>query len=206
MQLTFTGKQVDLGEALRRHAGSSVEAILEKYFKSAIEAHIVVSKEAHLVRAEISLHIGRGIVVNAGAADNDAFAAFDIAAERVAKQLRRHKRRLRDHHAKARETAAVTVGAGDDGGSPAGEPAETETAVLDPGEDAVLDPGEAAAAVIAESCSELPRLTVGEAAMRIDLGEMPVLLFCNCSDGEINLVYRRADGNIGWIEPGRRAG
>jgi ribosomal subunit interface protein len=201
MQLTFTGKQLDLGDALRRHAGSSVEAILEKYFKSAIEAHVVVSKEAHLVRAEVSLHIGRGIVVNASAAGGDAFAAFDVAAERVAKQLRRHKRRLRDHHAQARDAAAVAQATGDDGSPVANEPAEAENAAAEPGEDAA-----GAATVIAESCSQLPHLTVGEAAMRIDFGDMPVLLFLNRSDGELNLVYRRADGNIGWIEPGLEPG
>ena len=105
MQLTLTGKHIDIGDALRGHVESSLDSILDKYFKTAIEAHVVLSKEAHLTRAEISLHIGRGIVVNAGAAVGDAYAAFDAAAERVAKQLRRYKRRLRDHHAKAREPA-----------------------------------------------------------------------------------------------------
>ena len=89
MQLTVTGKQIQIGAALRGHVETSLDAVLGKYFKTAIEAHVVVSKEAHLVHAEISLHIGRGIVVNAGAAVGDAYAAFDIAAERVAKQLRR---------------------------------------------------------------------------------------------------------------------
>ncbi len=103
MQLTLTGKQVEIGDALRGHVEASLGAMLAKYFKTAIEAHVVLSKEAHLVRAEISLHIGRGIVVNAGAAVGDAAVAFDTAAERVAKQLRRYKRRLRDHHAKSRE-------------------------------------------------------------------------------------------------------
>ncbi len=107
MQLTLTGKQVDIGDALRGHVELSLDAILEKYFKTAIEAHVVVSREAHLVRAEISLHIGRGIVVIASAAAGEAYAAFNAAAERVAKQLRRYKRRLRDHHAKAHEPAEV---------------------------------------------------------------------------------------------------
>ena len=103
MQLTVTGKQVDIGNALRARVEESLESILTKYFKTAIEAHVVIAKEAHLARAEVSLHIGRGIVVNASAARNDAATAFDSAAERVAKQLRRYKRRLRDHHAKMPE-------------------------------------------------------------------------------------------------------
>jgi ribosomal subunit interface protein len=188
MQLTVTGRQVEIGDALRGHIVSSIESILAKYFKTAIEAHVVVAKEAHLIRAEISLRIGRGIVVNASAAVDDAYAACDAAAERVAKQLRRYKRRLRDHHAGQREPA---------------EPVErAREAVLAPVvEDAEeADPG-GAPAVIAEISTELPRLTVGEAAMRMDLADALVLLFRNRAHGELNLVYRRADGNIGWVDP-----
>ena len=194
MQLTVTGKQIDIGAALRAHVESSLDSILDKYFKTAIEAHVVVSKEAHLIRAEISLHIGRGIVVNAGAAVGDAYAAFDAAAERVAKQLRRYKRRLRDHHAKIREPAEIGERARDYVLAPVGGGSRTE-------EDPAGGP-----AVIAEISTELPRLTVGEAAMRMDLADAPVLLFRNRSHGELNLVYRRADGNIGWIDPELDAG
>jgi len=108
MQLSVTGKQTEIGEALRRHIEGSLGSILDKYFKTAIEAHVIVSKEAHLSRAEISIHIGRGIVVNARAAASEAYLAFDAAAERLAKQLRRYKRRLRDHHAKGREPAGAS--------------------------------------------------------------------------------------------------
>ena len=103
MQLTLTGKQIDIGDTLRRHVETEIESILAKYFKTAIEAHVVIAKEAHLMRAEVSLHIGRGIVVNASGAAHDAYVAFDAANERTAKQLRRYKRRLRDHHAQPRE-------------------------------------------------------------------------------------------------------
>jgi ribosomal subunit interface protein len=192
MQLTVTGKQIDVGDALRRHVEASLSSILGKYFGTAIEAHVVVSKEAHLSRAEISVHIGRGIVVNAHAAASEAYAAFDTAAERVAKQLRRYKRRLRDHHAKAREPSAATERATAYVLAPVAE--ETE------GEETETAAG-GGPAVIAEMSTELPNLTVGEAAMRMDLADSPVLLFRNRSHGELNLVYRRADGNIGWIDP-----
>jgi ribosome hibernation promoting factor len=188
MQLTITGKQIDIGEALRTHVESSLASILDKYFKTAIEAHVVVSKEAHLIRAEISLHIGRGIVVNAGAAVGEVYAAFDSAAERVAKQLRRYKRRLRDHHAKAREPAEV------------GERARAYV-LAPPVEEADEEDPAGGPAVVAEISTDLPRLTVGEAVMRMDLADAPVLLFRNRAHGELNLVYRRADGNIGWIDP-----
>lgn len=192
MQLTVTGKQIEIGSALRAHVETSLGAILEKYFGTAIEAHLVISKEAYLVRAELSLHIGRGIVVNAGAAALDGAAAFDAAALRVAKQLRRYKRRLRDHHAKAHEPAEAGERARAYVLAPIAEEAEEGE------EDADAAGGPA---VIAEISTELPSLTVGEAVMRMDLAEAPVLLFRNRAHGELNLVYRRADGNVGWIDP-----
>ena len=194
MQLSVTGKQTEIGEALRRHIEASLGSILDKYFKTAIEAHVIVSKEAHLSRAEISIHIGRGIVVNARAAASEAYLAFDAAAERLAKQLRRYKRRLRDHHAKGREPAGASERAMDYVLAPI-EEEEAEEEAAEAGN------VNGAPAVIAEMSTELPSLTVGEAAMRMDLAEAPVLLFRNRSHGELNLVYRRTDGNIGWIDP-----
>lgn len=196
MQLSITGKQVDVGEALRAHVESSLESILGKYFRTAIEAHAVFAREAHRIRADLSLHIGRGIVANSGAAAADHYQAFDAAAERLAKQLRRYKRRLRDYHAKVRPQAESPEMAAAYVLAPIDE--EDETAALD---------GEAAApVVIAELSAELPNLTVGEAVMRMDLADSPVLLFRNRSHGELNLVYRRGDGNIGWIDPALRPG
>jgi ribosomal subunit interface protein len=197
MQLTMTGKQIDIGDALRLHIETSLSSILEKYFKTAIEAHVVVSKEAHLTTAEVSIHIGRGIVVNAHAAAPEAHPAFDAAAERLAKQLRRYKRRLRDQHAKAREASASTERAMAYVLAPVTEGTEAD----DTEEDAAEDETGGAPAVIAEMSTELPNLTVGEAVMRMDLADALVLLFRNRSHGELNLVYRRADGNIGWIDP-----
>jgi ribosomal subunit interface protein len=196
MQLTATGKQIEIGEALRRHIETSLNSALEKYFKTAIEAHVVISREAHLTRAEVSIHIGRGIVVNAHAAAAEAYAAFDAAAERVAKQLRRYKRRLRDYHAKARDYAIASERAMAYVLAPFAEEAESEEVTTADGVDQGGGP-----AVIAEMSTELPRLTVGEAAMRMDLADASVLLFRNRSHGELNLVYRRSDGNIGWIDP-----
>jgi ribosomal subunit interface protein len=204
MQLSVTGKQTDIGEALRRHIEGSLGSILDKYFKTAIEAHVIVSKEAHLSRAEISIHVGRGIVVNARAASSEAYLAFDAAAERLAKQLRRYKRRLRDHHAKGREPASASERAMDYVMAPIEEDeAEREEAQVEQAEEEEAEEGDVngAPAVIAEMSTELPSLTVGEAAMRMDLAEAPVLLFRNRSHGELNLVYRRTDGNIGWIDP-----
>jgi ribosomal subunit interface protein len=197
MQLTVTGKQVDVGGALRRHVEESLDALLGKYFRTAIEAHAVFAREAHLIRTDLSLHIGRGIMIKSGATAPDYYPAFDAAAERLAKQLRRYKRRLRDHHARLHnqaedlETARAFVLA------PVNEEPESET----------IPDGEATApVVIAEMSTELPRLTVSEAVMRMDLADAPVLLFRNRSHGELNVVYRRGDGNVGWIDPALEAG
>ena len=126
MQLTVTGKQIDTGDAFRSHVEESLGSILGKYFKTAIEAHVVLSREAHLSRAEISVHIGRGIVVNAGGAAAEAYTAFDGAAERIAKQMRRYKRRLRDHHVKGRDFSEASERATDYVLAPIAEEAEED--------------------------------------------------------------------------------
>jgi ribosomal subunit interface protein len=189
MQLTVTGKQIDTGAVLRQHVEASLGAILGKYFKTAIEAHVVFSKEAHLSRAEVAIHIGRGIVVNASASAAETHAAFDAAAERIAKQMRRYKRRLRDHHTQARKALEVSERAREYVLAPLAEEGEEE------------QEGEEGPAVVAEMSADLPNLTVSEAAMRMDLANAPVLLFRNRAHGELNLVYRRPDGNIGWVDP-----
>src|SRR5436190_4702925 len=193
MQLTVTGKQVDVGDALRRHVETSLDTLLGKYFRSAIEAHAVFAREAHLISTDLSLHVGRGMVVNSSASATDHYVAFDAAAERLAKQLRRYKRRLRDYHGKAR--------------GPVERQEMAQAFVLAPIDEDEDDTAETMAAngtapvVIAEMSTELPQLTVSEAVMRMDLADAPVLLFRNRSHGELNVVYRRGDGNIGWIDP-----
>jgi ribosomal subunit interface protein len=183
MQLTVTGKQIDTGTMLRQHVEASLGAILGKYFKTAIEAHVVFSKEAHLSRAEVAIHIGRGIVVNASASAAETHAAFDAAAERIAKQMRRYKRRLRDHHAQEREAFEVSERARD---YPLAPLAEEE---------------EEGPALVAEMSADLPNLTVSAAVSRMDLANAPVLPFRNRSHGELNLIYHRLDGNIRWVDP-----
>ncbi|HEV8678819.1 MAG TPA: ribosome-associated translation inhibitor RaiA, partial [Stellaceae bacterium] len=197
MHLTVTGKPVDVGDALRHHVDAALEALLGKYFGTAIEAHAVFAREAHLIRAELSLHIGRGMVINSGAAASDHYLAFDAAAERLAKQLRRYKRRLRDYHGKARAVAEQPEIARSFVLAPVDDADDAD----DADEDGRGEANGTAPVVIAEMSTELPRLTVGEAVMRMDLADTPVLLFRNRSHGGLNLVYRRGDGNVGWIDP-----
>jgi ribosomal subunit interface protein len=206
MQLTVTGKQVDVGDALRHHVDAALEAILGKYFGTAIEAHAVFAREGHLIHAELSLHIGRGIVINSGAAAADHYLAFDAAAERLAKQLRRYKRRLRHYHGKARAPADEPEIARSFVLAPLDEEGEADTEETDWEEAGHKEAGHEEAdgafpVVIAEMSAELPHLTVSEAVMRMDLADLPVLMFRNRSHGGLNLVYRRGDGNVGWIDP-----
>jgi ribosomal subunit interface protein len=198
MQLTVTGKGVEVGNALRQHIDASLDGILGKYFRTAIEAHVVFSREAHSAHSDLTIHIGRGIIVNSAASASDFYAAFDTAADRLAKRLRRHKRRLRDYHAKSRNASG-------------GEPEWAQSFVLaapqdvdgdtadDDSEDVVY--GTDIPVIIAEMSTEVPNLTVSEAVMQMDLVDAPVLLFRNRSHGSLNVVYRRGDGNIGWIDP-----
>lgn len=191
MQITVTGKQIDVGEALRQHAEVALEDVAEKYFGNAIEAHVVFSREAHLIRADLQVHIGRGILVHSESQAQDPYVAFDSAAEHLNKRLRRYKRRLRDHHAHEKSRQR--------------DEQAGRTYVLQPvgDEDAPpADADEAQPIVIAEMDTPIPQLSVSEAVMRLDLADLPALLFFNSARGTLNVVYRRRDGNISWVDPG----
>lgn len=186
MHVSVKGKQIDVGESLRSHVETQLDALVGKYFANPIEAQAVFAPEAHLVRCDLAVHVGRDIVANSRGEATDAYAAFDAAAERLEKRLRRQKRRLRDHHARAAEAAL---------------PARSYILVPEEPEESAVADGEDRPLVVAEMTAEIPTLSVSQAVMRIDLGEEPALLFRNRAHGGLNLVYRRADGNIGWVDP-----
>lgn len=187
MQVTVTGKQLDVGDALRSRCESHLAAAVNKYFSNPLEAQVVVTREAHLFRADISVHVGRAIQVRGQSAAADAYAAVDQAVEHVAKRLRRFKRRLNDHHRTPVEALPTYVIA---------EPAEeTDTEHEVPAADGTRP------VIIAEMTTEIATLAVNEAVLRLDLGGLPAMLFRNAGHGGLNLVYRRPDGNIGWIDP-----
>jgi ribosomal subunit interface protein len=192
MQLSVTGKQIDVGEALRQHVETTLTGIIDKYFERAIEAHAVFSREGPLIRSDLSVHIRRDILVQGQAASADAYAAFDSAAEHIAKRIRRYKRRLRGRHGQTHEAVAETL-----------ETLSARSYVLaeagESGEDAV-DAGDQPV-IVAEMTCEIPSLTVGEAVMRMDLADTPSFIFRNRAHGGVNVVYRRRDGHIGWVDP-----
>ena len=189
MQVTVTGKQIDVGESLRAHAETQITDSVAKYFDHALESAVVFSRSAkgRLIRADITVHAGRNIQMRGHAEAVDAHTAFDSALERIAKRLRRYKRRLRDHR----------KGAGGDEAPPAlkyviahnGTDEEDET-------EADSQP-----VVIAEMTTQVETMTVHEAVMQMDLIDSSALMFRNSAHGGLNVVYRRRDGHIGWIDP-----
>lgn len=189
MHLSVSGKQLDVGESLRAHVKEGLEAAVSKYFDNAIEGNVVLSRVAHNVRADISVHVGRGIIVQGHDESTDPYAAFDGAVERISKRLRRHKRRIRDHHRRTGDDEEL-------------QPARQYVLAGDAtGQDEGPEDGNENPAVIAESSTRIATATVGEAVMMLDLGDLPALMFRNAAHGGLNMVYRRPDGNIGWVDP-----
>lgn len=187
MHLQITGKNIDVGDALRGHIEQRVEGDVAKYFSGAVDGHVTVMKESSEFRSECSLHLSTGLKLQTEGRADDAYGAFDKAAERLEKRLRRYKRRLKDHHARASKRQAPVFDA------PAYVIAQEDP---DAGEPEELNP-----VTIAESMERIPDLSVGDAVMQLDISDAPVVVFRNAGHGGLNVVYRRKDGNIGWIDP-----
>lgn len=186
MQLSVHGKQIDVGDALRGHIEDSLPIIVTKYFDNPTDAHVTMTREGKGFKADISVHVGKGIIVQSHGSSEDAYAAFDTAAVHIAKRLRRYKRRLRDHH-RGRDETPKSV--------------EMLQYVLEQSVETQEEPSEQdQPLIIAEMATQVEKLTVSEAVMRMDLSGQPALLFHNSANGAINLVYLRSDGNIGWID------
>lgn len=189
MHITVTGQKLDVGDSLRSHIEDALSATVEKYFGNALDADVVLSRDGRKFRADISVHVGRDIFVRAHESVDDPYAAFDVAAAHVAKRLRRYKRRLRDHH--AIEDSAETQPAQQYVLSADAEP-DTPGAGASPNDNPVI---------IAEAVTRIERLSVSEAVMRMDLADQTAYMFRNAKNGQLNVIYRRHDGHIGWIDP-----
>jgi ribosomal subunit interface protein len=190
MKLSVKGKQIDVGDALRTHVETQLQEIVAKYFGDSLDAQVTFSREAHMFRADIAVHAGRGILLQSNAAAPEPYPAFDAATTRLAARLRRYKNKLKHHHHESRDEVAAQIANafvlhGQDSGR----------------EEEVNDNP----AVIAEMTTPVESLTVGEAVMRLDLGDLPALMFRNRGHGGLNMIYRRPDGNIGWVDPAETA-
>ena len=189
MQLSINGKQVDIGDSLREYVDRELSAAVVKYFENPTDAQVTISKEGSDFRTDISVHVGKGIVIQGHASAGDARAAFEIATEHVSKRLRRYKRRLRDHHRQRGEKVQAAMAQQYVLAAEQDSPSEKESDEPDQ------------PIVIAEMETAIEDLTVGEAVMRMDLANLPALMFRNSAHGGLNLVYVREDGNIGWVDP-----
>lgn len=188
MDIRVSGHQVETGESLQTHTNERLSAIIEKYFSRALSSHVTFGRApSGGFRCDIIMHVMQNLVLKGTGMAQDAHPAFDQAAEKIDKQLRRYKRRLKDRHeqsahAVAVEDAAYTI---------------FEEPAVEHDEELEAD----APVVIAETRVDVPEATVSDAVMMLDLRNTVALLFKNAGTGRHNMVYRRGDGSIGWVEP-----
>lgn len=191
MRYQVSGKQIDIGEALQTHVQTETETVIEKYPGRPTEAVVTFSRNAHEYACDTVVHLSTGLTVQAHGRATEIYAAFDAANEKMEKQLRRYKRRLKDHHRDRPEPVELSGGASYilAGPGPGSDVEDDEPETLQP-------------MIIAEMEARIPSLSVGEAVMQMELAGAPVLVFRNDRDSAgVNVVYRRDDGNIGWIDP-----
>ncbi len=191
MPFRVSGKNIDVGQALRERISARVAEALQKYFDGGYSGHATVARDGYGFRTECAVHLDSGITLHADAQAADAYESADRAALRIEKRLRRYHRRLKEHHArhnsqKAALAAALSV---------------PSYVIAAPEEESEEEITEFNPVIIAESTTALKRLSVSEAVMELDLTGAPVVVFRHAGHGRVNIVYRRADGHIGWIDP-----
>lgn len=187
MRYQISGKQIDIGEALQTHVKTELGVVVDKYAERPTGATVVFSKSGAEFNCEAVVHLSTGLTAQANAHTHDIYAAFDQCAEKMEKQLRRYKRRLKDHHSHRSEPVEL-VGA-----------SSYILAATDHEED--QEPDSLQPMIIAETETHVPTLSVGEAVMQMELAGAPVVVFHKEGKTGVNVVYRRPDGNIGWIDP-----
>ncbi len=195
MQVQIAGKRIDVGEALRDRISYGLEDRVSKYFDRTGEAFVTVSKPGWAFNVDCSIHLPSGVTLQAHGEAEDAYQAFEASLDKIEKRVRRYKRRLKDHH--RTKDAIPTI-----------EVAERIIAPMDDedeGDDAPLANGDLgeAPAIIAESGARIQTMTVSMAVMQLELTDTCAILFKNAGNGDLNMVYRRSDGNIGWVDPGK---
>ena len=190
MTILISGKHLDVGESLHNHIETRMREIINKYLGRIVNVNVVVSKEAHSsFRTDINGNTGTstGVVIKSSADSGDVYASFDLAADKIETQLRRYKRRLTNHH-KHQEAAELPTSL------------TAKKYVIQEHEEEHDAP-----VVIAEKATAIETLTVSAAVMKMDLADLPALMFFNSANGRLNVVYKRADGNISWVDPEGKA-
>lgn len=186
MPFRISGKNLDIGESLRERVDARIVEALGKYFDGGYSGHVTVEKEGFGFRTECAIHLDSGMTLHSEANAADAYASADQAALRLEKRLRRYKRRLKDRHA-ARQNGAAAV--------------DAPSYVIEAPQDDEAEITEFNPVIVAESTTTLKQLSVSEAVLELDLTGAPVVIFRHASHGRVNLVYRRPDGNVGWVDP-----
>jgi ribosomal subunit interface protein len=184
MSLRISGKNLDVGESFRSDVQARLGPAIEKYFDGGFTGHVTLEREGSGFRTECFVHLDTGIDLHAEGRAQEARASFDRAAERIEKRLRRYKRRLKEHHVARREQATAAA----------------SYIIAAPDAEAEMAP-DYSPTIIAEETTSLETMTVSSAVIAMDLADVPVVVFRHASHGGINVVYRRTDGHIGWIDP-----
>ncbi|KAJ03838.1 ribosome-associated translation inhibitor RaiA [Sulfitobacter mediterraneus] len=187
MRYQISGKQIDIGDALQTHVKEELGEAVKKYAERPTDAQIIFSKSGHEFVCEATVHLSTGLTASARASHNEIYGAFDSCNEKMEKQLRRYKRRLKDHHKDRVEPVELY------GASSYILASESDSDAQEP---ETLQP-----MIVAEMQTKIANLSVGEAVMQMELAGAPVLVFRKEGEDRINVVYRRDDGNIGWIDP-----
>jgi len=185
MSLRISGKHMNVGEALTGRIEERLEDAVTKYFPGSYKGHVTIEKEAKRFTCECMVHLDSGVDMQGTASDNDPTAAFEMAADKIEKRLRRYKRRLKDHHGNANKAAR----------------AEAAYSIVESPETNDEMPEDYSPVIIAESLTSIDTQTVAGAVMKLDMSDHPVIVFTNAGNGKTNVVFRRQDGNIGWIDP-----
>ena len=193
MQVQIAGKKLEVGAALQERISFGLESRVSKYFNRTGEAFVTVSKPGWSFNVDCSIHLPSGVTLQAHGEGDDGYQAFEQALDKIEKRVRRYKNRLRDHRAPANGVAEM-----------APERIILAPTPSDEDDESGLDGAVGAApAIVAESDTRIQTLTVSMAVMQLELADSPAVLFRNAAHGRLNMVYRRPDGNVGWVDPGK---
>ncbi len=190
MTIRISGKSINIGEALRERVGDRTEEVLRKYFEGNYSGHFTIGKHKTGFRTDCALHLDSGITLEAEATAGDAYASADQAIEHIEKRLRRYKNRLKDRSQRKAAAASADLAALNAASYVIESPADDDQEIT------AYNP-----VVIAESTTSLKRLSVSEAVMELDLTGVPVIVFLHATNDRVNVIYRRPDGNVGWVDP-----
>ncbi|MEO1966428.1 ribosome-associated translation inhibitor RaiA [Hyphomonas sp.] len=191
MQIQITGKHMDLGDALRGRIETGLEAAVSKYFNRTGDARVFVSQQGPFVEVDCNVHLPSGIILQSTGKAGDPYAALEDSLDKMEKRVRRYKRRLKDHH--AGNTTMPIEPAAESVIQVNGYDTDTDEELPEASGDTPL--------TVAETAFHIRTMSVSEAVMQLELQEVPALMFRNAGHGRLNMVYRRPDGHIGWVDP-----